>query len=271
MYGGVVRTGRSTCHADDVQVDYTKGDYRTVAERLLPAARRLVAQCAPGAGQRVVDVATGSGNVAHLCRARGAQVVAVDLEVQQLRLGRRDDDGISWLAGDAVALPLQDGVADQVLSTFGLIFAPDPARAVEQAARVCRSGGLLGLATWSGHHLQRAQYDVMGAVLPDLRGGHDPLATWGSEAAVAERLRPVADHVTVERGVLTRTYASVEAWWEDRSRTAPPVVTARQHLDDEEFARLGALLRQAVQPFARPVADGLELDDEYLLVVARLR
>ena len=259
------------CHADEVRVDYTKGDYRVVAERLLPAARRLVDRCAPRAGQRVVDVAAGSGNVARLCRARGAAVVAVDLEVEQLRLGRERGDGTGWVAGDAAALPLQDGCADQVLSTFGLIFAPDPARAVEQAARVCRSGGVLGLATWAGHHLQRAQYDVMSRVLPELRGGHDPLATWGSEAAVAERLGPVAADVTVERGVLTRTYASVDAWWEDRSRTAPPVVTARQHLDDEAFAGLGEQMRAAVRPFARPADGGVELDDAYLLVVARLR
>ncbi len=252
-------------------MDYTRGDYRVVAERLLPAARGLVERCAPGEGQLVVDVAAGSGNVARLCRERGARVVAVDLEVTQLRLGRRDADGIGWVVGDAVALPLQDRCADQVLSTFGLIFAPDPVRAVEQAARVCRPGGVLGLATWSAHHLQRAQYDVMTGVLPDLRGGPDPLATWGSESAVVERLRPVADDVTVERGVLTRTYASLDAWWDDRSRTAPPVVTARQHLDDGQFARLGALLRAAVEPFARPAEGGVEIDDEYLLVVARLR
>ena len=255
-----------------MQVDYARGDYRTVAQRLLPAARGLVERCAPGAGQWVVDVAAGSGNVAHLCRARGAQVVAVDREPAQLRLGRTEDDGIGWVVGDAAALPLRDDSADQILSTFGAIFAPDPARAVEEAARVCRPGGVLGLATWSDHHLQRAQYDVMGAVLPELRsGGHDPLAAWGTEAAVAERLEPVAADVTVERGVLTRTYASLDAWWDDRSRTAPPVVTARAHLDDEAFADLGARLRAAVRPFARPVDDGLELDDAYLLVVARLR
>lgn len=254
-----------------MQVDYTKGDYRTVAERLLPAARGLVERCGPGEGELVVDVAAGSGNVAGLCRERGARVVAVDLEVEQLRLGRRDGDGIGWVAGDAQALPLADRCADQVLSTFGMIFAPDPGRAVEQATRVCRPGGVLGLATWSGHHLQRAQVDVMDAVLPELRGSSDPLETWGSEAAVAERLRPVSDDVTVERGVLTRAYASLDAWWADRSRTAPRVVTARQHLDDDGFARLGALLRAAVEPFARPSTVGVELDDEYLLVVARLR
>ncbi len=254
-----------------MQVDYTRGDYRTVAERLLPAARSLVERCAPGDGSLVVDVAAGSGNVAHLCRARRAQVVAVDREPAQLRLGRTAGDGVGWVVGDAAALPLRDDVADQVLSTFGAIFAPDPARAVAEAARVCRPGGVLGLGTWADHHLQRAQYDVMGAVLPELRGGYDPLATWGTEAAVAERLGPVAADVTVERGVLTRTYASLDAWWDDRSRTAPPVVTARAHLDDESFADLGARLRAAVRPFARPVDGGVELDDAYLLVVARLR
>ena len=253
-----------------MQVDSTAGDYRTVAARLLPAARGLVERCAPEAGQRVVDVAAGSGNVALLCRARRADVVAVDREPAQLRLGRTAGDGIGWVVGDAAALPLRDDSADQVLSTFGTIFAPDPVVAVDEAARVCRRGGVLGLATWSDHHLQRAQYDVMSAVLPELRGGHDPLATWGTEAAVAERLEPVAADVTVERGVLTRTYASLDAWWDDRSRTAPPVVTARAHLDDAAFADLGARLRTAVRPFARPVDGGLELDDAYLLVVARL-
>lgn len=253
------------------EVDYRQGDYRTVAERLLPAARQLVEACAPVAGQRVVDVAAGSGNVAHLCRARGADVVAVDRVLEQLQLGRTGGDGIAWVVGDAHALPLPDDSADLVLSTFGLIFASRPDVAVREVGRVCRSGGEVGLTTWSGDHLQRAQYDVFAELLPGRAAGHDHLATWGSEDAVARRLDPVADDLTCRRAFLTRTYASVEAWWADRARSAPPVVTARQHLTAEQFEVLGERMREAAQRFGRTTSDGLVLDDEYLVVVARVR
>lgn len=252
-------------------VDYRKGDYRTVAARLLPAAEQLVAWCDPQPGQRVVDVAAGSGNVAWLCHARGADVVAVDLVLEQLQLGRSDGAGVSWAVGDAHALPLADDSADLALSTFGLIFASRPDVAVGQLARVVRAGGLLGLTTWSGHGLQRAQADVMAEFLPDVRGGHDHLAAWGTADAVRQRLEPVADDVEVREGVLSRTYASVEAWWDDRSRNAPPVVSAKDRLTAEQFEALGQRLRDAASAFGTTTADGWQLDDAYLVVRARAR
>lgn len=257
--------------SDVASVDYRQGDYSTVAERLLPAARQLVEWCAPAAGQRVVDVAAGSGNVAHLCRARGADVVAVDRVLEQLQLGRTAGDGIAWVVGDAHALPLPDDSADLVLSTFGLMFASRPEVAVAQAARVCRPGGRIGVTTWSGDHLQKAQNDVLADLLPELTAGFDHLAAWGTEGAVAERLGEVADEVVSQRAVLTRTYPSVEAWWAHRSRNAPPVVTAKQHLTAQQFQVLGERMREAARPFGRQTDDGFELEDEYLLAVARVR
>lgn len=254
-----------------VQVDYRQGDYRTVAERLLPAARRLVDWSAPARAERVVDVAAGSGNVAHLCRARGADVVAVDLVLEQLQLGRTDGDGIAWVVGDAHALPLPDDSTDLVLSTFGLIFASEPEVAVREAGRVCRPGGRIGVTTWSADHLQKAQYDVVAELLPDLTAAHDHLQAWGTEDAVAERLGAVADEVVSRRAVLTRTYPSVEAWWAGRSRTAPPVVTAKQHMTSEQFEVLGERMREAARPFGRETGAGFELDDEYLIALAYLR
>ncbi|HWH29997.1 MAG TPA: methyltransferase domain-containing protein [Mycobacteriales bacterium] len=253
------------------KVDYRKGDYRVVAERLLPAARELVAWCDPQPGQRVVDVAAGSGNVSWLCRARGADVVAVDLVLEQLLLGRADGAGVHWTVGDAHALPLRDGSADLVLSTFGLIFADRPDIAVGEAARVCRPGGLIGLTTWDGSGLQRAQYDVMAEFLPDLRGGHDALAVWGTPEAIESRLAPVALDVEVRPGRLVRTYASIAAWWDDRVAHAPPVLTAKSMLSAEQFDELGRRMRDAVRPFGRDVDGGWELADEYLLVRGSVR
>lgn len=80
------------------KVDYRKGDYRAVADRLRPAAELVVEWCAPQPGHLVVDVAAGSGNVARLCAARAARVVAVDRVREQLLLGRQDADPISWVA-----------------------------------------------------------------------------------------------------------------------------------------------------------------------------
>lgn len=228
------------------KVDYRKGNYRAVADRLRPAAELLADWCAPQPGHLVVDVAAGSGNVAQLCASRSARVVAVDRVREQLLLGRQDDDAIYWVVGDALDLPLADDVADAALSTFGVIFANPPDQAVRELTRVCRSRGVVGVTAWPDAGFQHAARQAFQEVGAFASGGHDHLAAWGTPERLAQRLGPVADEVEVCTGTLHATFPTLGDWWRSRA-TTPPVMTARECLDDAGFAELarGGLSRGA--------------------------
>jgi SAM-dependent methyltransferase len=252
-------------------VDYRQGDYRAVADRLRPAAEQLVGWCSPGAGDLVVDVAAGSGNVARLCADRGADVVAVDLVVEQLLLGREPGDGVGWVAGDAHALPVRDGVAAAALSTFGVIYAGRPDDAVRELARVCAPGGRIGLTAWPAGGYQEAAATALRDALGQDAGGHDHIAVWGTADRVAARLAAVADDVDVRTGELVATFPSVDAWWSSRSATTPSIVSARQHLDDAAFDALGRRHREIARECGDQDGDGFVLRDAYLVALARVR
>ena len=133
-------------------VDWGAGHYETTAAELAPVAQAVVERAGVGAGAAVVDIACGTGNAALLAAARGARVVGVDGAPRLLAVARERAAalgvGVELLEGDLAALPVGDGAADIVLSVFGVIFAPDPAGALREIARVLRPGGRAFVTAW---------------------------------------------------------------------------------------------------------------------------
>lgn len=248
-------------------VDYRQGDYAVIAQRLLPAAEHLVQLAAPTSGQVVVDVAAGSGNVSRLCAARGARPVAVDRVREQLLLGGAQAD-IGWVQGDAHALPVADGAADAVLSTFGLIFANRPDVALADVARVLRNGGTVGVTAWPQGGWQAAQVALAADVSGETPSGYDHLAEWGLPEALQDKLSRFGD-VEVEKGVLTARFDSVESWWTERAAASPRTVSARQELGEERFADFGRRMRELAREHMTQDGDGVVMNEEYLVAVAR--
>src|ERR1700754_2205716 len=126
------------------------GDYHEFARRALWGfGSELVEACAIGPGQRVLDVAAGSGNVAIRAAQAGAEVVASDLTPENFETGRREAAAhgvqIEWVEADAEALPFADGEFDVVTSAFGAVFAPRHQVVADELLRVCRPGGTIGL------------------------------------------------------------------------------------------------------------------------------
>jgi ubiquinone/menaquinone biosynthesis C-methylase UbiE len=115
-------------------------------------AEVVVARSGAGAGDVVVDVACGTGNAALLAAVRGARVVGVDGAPRLLAVARERAAAMGveaeWLEGDLAALPLADGVADVVLSVFGVIFAADPSAALSEVARILRPDGRAFVTAW---------------------------------------------------------------------------------------------------------------------------
>ena len=154
------------------------GDYPAVAIDVIPElGPELVAASGVRAGDRVLDVAAGTGNAAVPAALTGARVVASDLTPELFVAGRavrRPARRASWQweEGDAEALPYDDGAFDVVLSCVGVMFAPHHQRAADELVRVCRPGGTIGLLSWTPRGLRRR-------AVPD------------DEAVRARRRRPV--------------------------------------------------------------------------------
>jgi SAM-dependent methyltransferase len=167
-------------------VDWGAGRYETTAAELEPAARLVVERAGVGAGDVVVDVACGTGNAALLAAARGARVVGVDGAPRLLDVARERAAGegveLELREGDLLALPVDDGAADVVLSVFGVIFAGDPAAALGEIARILRPDGRALVTAWlpAGpiHRMLRALGEiaarVSGAPPPERYAWADP-------------------------------------------------------------------------------------------------
>jgi SAM-dependent methyltransferase len=163
--------------------DWSAGRYEHTAAQLLPAARVVVDHAAPAAGERVVDVGTGTGNAALLAAERGARVTGVDpaarlIGVARERAAERGLDA-TFEVGEAASLPLADGEAGLTLSVFGVIFAPDPAAAARELARVTAPGGRIVLSAWMPDGaIHRSVKVGMQAMLRAVGAPERPPVTW---------------------------------------------------------------------------------------------
>ncbi|HVT63618.1 MAG TPA: class I SAM-dependent methyltransferase [Mycobacteriales bacterium] len=246
---------------------YRRGDYRVVADRLQPAAEHLVAACSPLTGALVVDVGAGSGNVAAAALARSARVLAVDLSEDQLRLGAPVyGSGVLPVVGDGLRLPVRSNSADAALSAFCVMYAASTREPVLEMARVVRQGGVVGVTTWAENGFQVAAHHAVAEFGIEGSAG---LAAWADEEFVRTAIATVCAEVVIEYGELRSAFESVEACWSIASTTAPPIVTARERLDDAAFAALGAAFRHAAQTTGQATANGFTLVDRYLVAVGR--
>jgi ubiquinone/menaquinone biosynthesis C-methylase UbiE len=128
------------------------GEYALMAQALEPASALAVDAVNVSAGERVIDVGTGTGNAALLAAARGAQALGIDSEPALLALARQRTSAsldVRWVEGDAEALPVSDEYADVVLSIFGAMYAADHAAAARELVRVLAAHGRLALTAWT--------------------------------------------------------------------------------------------------------------------------
>src|SRR5690349_23811626 len=129
---------------------WATGDYPAVVTDVIgEMGPALVDACGVGPGQRVLDVAAGTGNAAIPAALRGAEVTASDVTPELLAIGERiaADQGakLTWQVADAQALPYPDNEFDAVLSCVGVMFAPRHRATADELVRVCRPGGRIGL------------------------------------------------------------------------------------------------------------------------------
>lgn len=161
-------------------------DYNPIAVRDVLVSELLARAADVHSGQRVLDVAAGTGNTALAAARRGGLVTATDLVPGMLDTASRraavEGLEIRTQVADAQELPFEDDSFDVVLSSFGVMYAPDQQRAADELLRVCRPGGRIGLANWTPDGLVARLQKVMAANMPAPPGPRGaPPVMWGTE------------------------------------------------------------------------------------------
>jgi SAM-dependent methyltransferase len=246
-----------------------RGTYERLAARFGPVQDQLVAHVEIEPGERVLDVATGTGEVAFRAARAGAQVSACDVAEPMLEKARRAaaEQGlqIEFDQADVEYLPYDDRSFDVVLSNFGLIFAPDHANVAAELGRVTRPGGRLGFTAWKPN-----------AKLGELyrRFDEDPIEgreayEWGREDHVGDMLHEDFD-LEFEDGTLWLEAGSGEEIWQLFSESAPPVIALLQRLDGERAGQFHEAFVEFYEGY-RVKDGGIRAPRRYLLVSGRRR
>jgi ubiquinone/menaquinone biosynthesis C-methylase UbiE len=227
----------------------------------------LVERLAPAAGERFLDVATGTGAVALRAARAGARVTGVDIAPGMIDTARRLAGELAldvrFEVGDAEALAVPDATFDVVCSAIGAVFAPDHAAVARELARVTRPGGRLGLVAWRPNPEEDAVFAPFRAPAP----GGDP-DDWGREDYVADRLG-AAFALEFEEGDAPEIAATPDEVWDRWMRSMGPVKTLAESLDPERREALRARFLAHCERH-RDTA-GVRLPNPYLLILGRRR
>jgi len=254
------------------------GDYAAVATQLIADLGPVLVEAAQiQPGDRVLDVAAGTGNVAIPAAATGATVTASDLTPELLAIGERlaGEAGVelAWEVGDAEALPYADGEFDAVLSCVGTMFAPHHQATADELVRVCRPGGTIGLISWTPAGFIGQMFATMKPYAPPPPPGAQPPPLWGDQAHVTALLGDRVEVVRAEKQLLTvPAFDTPEAYREFFKTSYGPTIAVYKAIGDdpEKVAALDEALAELGRRFDRGSGSAI-LDWEYLLLIARRR
>jgi SAM-dependent methyltransferase len=254
---------------------WSAGDYPDVARTIESVAHVVLEHVGAAPGEDLLDVATGSGNVAIPAALRGANVTGLDLtpELLEVAAARAQEAGaeVRWLQGDAEQLPFADDSFDRVTSCFGVIFAPRHHVAASELARVARPGGTVVVTGWTPDGLTGRFFSTAGSYMPAPPAGLQPPVLWGQEDHVGELFGATGAELTFVRHAVTFTHASPESWFDYQAQTLGPMIIARSALAPQ--GRWEDLRTEMIELYSEhnDAPDGsFSARSEYLLTLARM-
>jgi ubiquinone/menaquinone biosynthesis C-methylase UbiE len=252
------------------QATWASGDFSVIGTTLQIVGETLCEAVDLPAGSKVLDVACGNGNAALAAARRFCRVTGLDYVPALLERARERAAGdrlpLDLVLGDAEALPFAEASFDAVLSTFGVMFAPDQERAASELCRVVRAGGTIALANWTPEGFIGRMLATVGKHVPPPAGVASPIY-WGTEARLGE-LFPNVGSLRARRREFVFRYESAQHFIDRFRAYYGPTHQAFAKLDMARQALLSADLAELVARFGRVGTSGaVAIPAEYLEVV----
>jgi ubiquinone/menaquinone biosynthesis C-methylase UbiE len=217
------------------QVAWSSGNYAVVGTTLQIVGEQLCEAMDLRAGSKVLDVAAGNGMVSLAAARRWCDVTSTDYVPALLESGRArataNGLSIKFMEADAESLPFDDASFDAVVSTFGVMFAPNQAQAASEMMRVCKRGGRIGLANWTPDGFIGQVFKTLGKYLPQAQAGAKLPALWGTHSALDELFGSQASSIRAEPRFFNFRYKSAEHFLEIFKTYYGPVLKAFAALD----------------------------------------
>jgi len=253
------------------QAMWASGDFAVIGNTLQIVGETLCEAIDVRGGERVLDVAAGNGNATLAAARRFARVTSTDYVPALLDRGRRRAEAegldVTFETADAEALPYADDAFDAVLSTFGVMFAPDHRAAARELLRVCRPGGRIGLASWTPGGFLGALFRAVAVHVPPIPGVASPLL-WGKPDYLESLFEGVASIAGTPRTFAFR-YESAQHFVDVFRTYYGPVHKAFASLDAGGRTALERDLLTLLEQSAVPGGPGLVVHGEYLEAVIR--
>src|ERR1700744_6087063 len=255
---------------------WAMGDYATVATEVVsPLGSALVQASGIGAGDWVLDVAAGAGNVAIPAALTGANVIASDLVPELLERGaalaQARGVNVQWREANAEALPFGVDEFDAVLSCVGVMFVPHHQCAADELVRVCRPGGTIGLISWTPEGFIGQMFATMKPYLATPPPGLQPPPRWGNAQYVHGLLGDgITDFAAQHRALRVDRFADGVSFRDFFKAHYGPTISAYRGIAGEPD-RAAALDAELAELGDRCLAGSSIMEWEYLLVTARKR
>ena len=256
------------------QVSWSSGDYAIIGTTLQIVGEQLAEAMDLRAGQTVLDVAAGNGNVSLAAARRWCEVTSTDYVESLLARGRRRAEAeglkIKFQIADAEDLPFPDASFDAVVSTFGGMFSPDQDRTAEELVRVCKPGGRVGLANWTPEGFIGQMFKTIGKYLPPPTGVKSP-AIWGTRSWVETTFRAAASTIAAEPRLFVFRYRSAQHFLEIFRTYYGPMLKAFEAIEGVSRKALARDIIDLIGRFNTSGDQTMVVPSEYLEVVITKR
>jgi len=254
------------------QKTWSEGDFAVVAAVVMMVSEELVEALDVVPGERVLDVACGSGNAAIAAARRSwGDVVGVDFVPALLERARERARAerleIEFVEGDAAELPFGDAEFDVVTSVFGAMFAPDQGQAAKELLRTCKPGGRIGMANWIPDGPVNQLFGIVAKHAPP-PPGFTPPVLWGTEDHVRELFGDGVTDLRFERKASRQPFRSIEHYLEIFRNYFGPIKLAFDRVGPDGEAALEADLREQLAQCNRAGDRAFVVEPEYLQVTA---
>ncbi len=256
------------------QAAWASGDYAVIGTTLQLVGEMLAEACDLTWDERVLDVAAGNGNATLAAARRGCSVTSTDYVAALLDRGaeraRAERLQVDFRTADVEALPFEDASFDAVVSTFGVMFAPDQVRSAAEMLRVCRPGGRIGMANWTPEGFIGQLFKTLGRHVPPPAGVQPP-SKWGVESHLHSLFGDGARSIEVTRRMFNFRYRSAAHFVEVFRTWYGPVHKAFASLPADGAQALEDDLVALLESMNRAGPRSLVVPGEYLEVVVTRR